>query len=290
MTALGLTEMARAKAKDYPAPKKRTYLGIAPADVAEIAVEAGVYGYEVEIAALEAGIWPKRYIRNYSSFNAQEQIALLQAHVVVVGLGGLGGLLVALLARMGIGRLTLVDFDRFDATNLNRQMLSSMDVLDESKAQTALKYVRSVNPSVHAEIFERSFDDSPENLTLLQNKTICADCLDNLKTRLELARACDKAGIPLVSASIGGFCGQLTVVHPGGEGLEAVYGFLDEGSNCEDSKGCEVDMGTPGPTAAAVSSLQAMEVAKVVMRKDTALKNAVVLLDFLSFNMQIIDL
>lgn len=290
MPALNLKEMAQAKAKNYPAPKKRTYLGLAPADVAEIAADAGVYGYEVEIAALEAGIWPQRYVRNYNSFSIGEQVALLRAHAVVVGLGGLGGLLVALLARMGVGRLTLVDFDRFDATNLNRQMLSSMAVLGESKARTALQYVRSVNPSVHAEIFERAFDDSSENLTLLQNKTICADCLDNLKTRMELARACDKAGIPLVSASIGGFCGQLTVVHPGGEGLEAVYGLLDEGSNCEDSKGCEVDMGTPGPTAATVASLQALEVAKVVVRKDTALKNSVVLFDFLSFNMQIIDL
>lgn len=285
-----IAEIVRACARDYPAPKKRTYPGISPGDVAAIAAETGVYGYEVETIALENGIWPQRYVRNTGSISSKEQIALLKAHVVVVGLGGLGGLLTALLARMGIGRLTLCDFDSFDATNLNRQMLSGMAVLGVSKAQTALEYVREVNPSVNADIYEKAFDSDSESLTLLQNKTICADCLDNLKTRMTLAQACNKAGIPLVSASIGGFCGQLTVVHPGGEGLEAVYGSLDEGCNSEDSKGCEVDMGTPGPTAAAVSSLQALEVAKVVMQKDTALKNSVVLFDFLSFNMQVIDL
>ena len=290
MTGANLTEMVQSRAKNYPAPKKRTYLGIAPDDVAAIALEAGVYGYEVEIAALKNGVWPQRYVRNTDSISTGEQIALLKAHVVVVGLGGLGGLLTALLARMGIGRLTLCDFDSFDATNLNRQMLSGMAVLGVSKAQTALEYVREVNPSVNAKIYEKAFDETSESLTLLQNKTICADCLDNLKTRMLLARACQKAGIPLVSASIGGFCGQLTVVHPGGEGLEAVYGSLDEGCDSEDSKGCEVDMGTPGPTAAAVSSLQALEVAKVIMRKNTALKNSVVLFDFSGFDMQVIDL
>lgn len=290
MVEARLVKMVRARAKNYPAPKKRVYQGITPGDVAAIAADIGVYGCEVEIAALENGIWPQRYVRNTGSISVEEQIALLKAHVVVVGLGGLGGLLTTLLARMGVGRLTLCDFDSFDVTNLNRQILSDMAVLGMSKAQTALACVHEVNPSVNVEIYEKAFDQSSESLTLLKNKTICADCLDNLKTRMILSQACNAAGIPLVSASIGGFCGQLTVVHPGGRGLEAVYGSLDENCDSEDSKGCEVEMGTPGPTAAAVSSLQAMEVAKVVMHKDTALKSSVVLFDFSVLNMQVIDL
>lgn len=285
-----LAAMVKKHAQEFPAPKKRTYLGLAPEMVAQIAAETQVCGYEVEIAALENGVWPQRYVRNKESFSAKDQLALLKAHVMVVGLGGLGGLLVSLLARMGVGRLTLLDCDVFEPTNLNRQMLSNMAALGQSKAQVALEHVNAVNPSVKVEIIERRFDDNSENLTLIENKTICADCLDNLKTRLQLANACQRANVPLVSASIGGFCGQLFTVYPGGEGLEAVYGNLDDGCDCEDSKGCEVEMGTPGPTAAAVSSLQAMEVAKIVMQKDQALKNRVLLLDFSDFNMQVIEI
>lgn len=290
MTMTKIAQWVKTLAKDYPGPGGATYLGIAPQDVAQIAAEADCFGYEVEIAALEANIWPQRYVRNTASISMAEQISLLKANVLVIGLGGLGGLLVSLLARMGVGRLTLVDFDHFDATNLNRQMLSNMDVLGQSKAKTALAHVKAVNPSVNTTIYEKAFDNSSINLTLFENRTICADCLDNLKNRLELAHACQTARVPLVSASVGGFCGQLTVIYPENGGLEAVYGLPETGCTCSNSKGLEVDAGTPGPTAAATASLQAMEIAKVIMQKNTTLKNSVVLFDFNTFSMQVVDL
>lgn len=280
--------MLEKAAQTFDGPKGTSYKGLSPQSVAETAALLDLPGYQVESTALANGIWPQRYVRNTSSFSAAEQISLLEAKVMIVGLGGLGGLVSTLLARVGVGRLVLVDFDVFDPTNLNRQTLSNVSVLGETKAGVARRQISDINPSVVVETYESPFGDNPESLALLNNITVCADCLDNVKTRLELARACRTAQVPLVSASIGGFCGNLTVFWPLGEGPEKLYGDT-EYATCDESKGCEVAAGTPGPTAAALASLQAMEVCKVIAKPGLALRNAVALLDFSTFDMQVIN-
>lgn len=285
-----LEMLALNAAAEYTGPGGVVYRGLGLKDVAEIAARAGVYGYEVEKAALQQGVWPRRYVRNTTSYSATEQIALLSARVMVVGLGGLGGQTAIQLARMGVGRLTLMDCDIFDETNLNRQMFSDTEAVGQTKTAVAQARIAGINPSIEVKVRHKAWESDMADLNLLKGHDVCVDCLDNLKTRMQLARACKEAEIPLVSASIGGFAGQLAVFWPSGEGPEAVFGAFDDGLSCEDSKGCEVDVGTPGPTAAAVASLQALEVGKVIAKPGTALHNAVLLLDFAGYTMQAIDL
>ena len=289
MNDFDLTALVNGAAAEYKGPGGTVYRGLTLQDVAEITAYAGAAAYEVEIAALKQGVWPRHYVRNTTSYSAAEQIALLSANVMIVGLGGLGGQTAIQLARMGVGRLTMMDCDVFDETNLNRQMLSVTETLGQPKVAAAHKTIAAVNPLVQIEVRHKAWESDMADLSLLRGHDVCVDCLDNLKTRVLLARACKEAGIPLVSASIGGFCGQLTVFWPSGEGPETVFGTFDDSLSREDSKGCEVSAGTPGPTAAAVASLQALEVGKVIAKPGTALHNAVLLLDFSGYNMQIID-
>lgn len=86
-----------------------------------------------------------RYLRNFDALTEEEFRALRAGRVLVVGCGGLGGHLIELLARLGVGSLTVVDGDVFEETNLNRQLLSTEALLGCSKAQAAADRVRAVN-------------------------------------------------------------------------------------------------------------------------------------------------
>ena len=86
-----------------------------------------------------------RYSRNFETLTPEDQDTLKQARVCILGLGGLGGGVCEMLARIGVGHLTLVDGDVFDATNLNRQLLSREDLIGESKAKAARDRVAAVN-------------------------------------------------------------------------------------------------------------------------------------------------
>ena len=111
-----------------------TILGMIP--VSRIAERFGIPGRDVEIAALERDIVPERYIRNMKSFSCQDQIRLLKARVFVAGAGGLGGAVVEILAREGIGHLTIADGDRFEESNFNRQFLCTRKSLGWFKAES----------------------------------------------------------------------------------------------------------------------------------------------------------
>ena len=97
--------------------------------------------------ALNAGICPYRYVRNRESISMEEQLQLSKSQVAVIGSGGLGGPILLLLARMGIGRLVAVDPDCFDETNLNRQALSSVPDLGRPKSEVAARVLKDVNPA-----------------------------------------------------------------------------------------------------------------------------------------------
>ena len=97
-------------------------------------------------AALDAGIYPHRYIRNRECISIEEQRQLVTLRVGVVGSGGLGGPVLLLLARMGIGYLVVVDHDCFDETNLNRQAFSSGPDLGQPKCEVAARVLEDINP------------------------------------------------------------------------------------------------------------------------------------------------
>ena len=103
---------------------------------------------EQSVAQLLAGNMPERYLRNLGTIGIAGQLALLNARVAVVGAGGLGGLVIELLARQGVGHLTVVDGDCFACHNLNRQILATEHTLGMNKALTAVSRVAEINPDV----------------------------------------------------------------------------------------------------------------------------------------------
>src|SRR5512136_2118445 len=111
-------------AESRVAPDGKTYLVISLKTTASISGAQSVPAKEVEITALKQGTVPCRYFRNVGTIGLDGQIKLLQSTVAVVGAGGLGGTVIELLARQGIGHLIIIDSDRFAEQNLNRQIMS----------------------------------------------------------------------------------------------------------------------------------------------------------------------
>ena len=102
----------------------------------------------------------ERYIRNIPAVSEEEQAALSGKRVLVVGCGGLGGCLIEHLARMGVGEITAVDGDAFEPSNLNRQLLSTQDLLGTGKALAAQARARAVNPEVTVRAVEAFLDET----------------------------------------------------------------------------------------------------------------------------------
>ena len=200
----------------------------------------------------------ERYLRNHDAISEADQATLAIDRVLVVGCGGLGGMVIECLARIGVGHLRVVDGDLFEATNLNRQLLSSSMNLGRPKTLAAKQRVMAVNPLVEVDAVQANL--TVENATsLLADCDVAVDCLDNIPSRLVLQEAAKNAGFPLVHGAVAGWIGQVCVIRPGEDLLSFLYGETLE------EQGEEVSAGTLSFTAAAVGALQAAEVVKLLL-------------------------
>ena len=138
-----------------------------------------------------------RYMRNIPALTEKECLLLKEKRILVVGCGGLGGHIIDMLARIGIGCLRVVDGDVFDATNLNRQLLSQVSLLGTSKAKAAAEHITRINPDIVVEVFDEFMTEANVQ-TLISGCDIVMDALDNVAGRRILAAACETANIPYV--------------------------------------------------------------------------------------------
>jgi molybdopterin/thiamine biosynthesis adenylyltransferase len=261
-------------AQDAAFPDKIPYRSLSVRQIQELAQQAGMSGREIELAALENGFVPERYARNMRTFSLADQAALLQSHAGVVGLGGLGGTVTEILARMGVGRLTLIDGDRFEDSNLNRQLLSSPANLSRPKADVAARRVRRINPSTDL-IAHACFLTAQNAVELLAGCHVVVDCLDNLRTRFEVEDACRLIGCPMVSAAVAGAAGHVTAIFPQDRGLRLVYGEPQS----LPLKGAETSLGTVPYSVAFLASLECAEVAKVLLGRGSLLRDKLLVAD-----------
>jgi len=242
--------------------------------VHELAAESGWPVREVELAALEAGIVPWRYVRNVGTIGLDGQAKLLRSAAAVVGLGGLGGFVAEALARMGVGRLILIDRDVFEEHNLNRQLLSGEANLGELKSESARQRVAEINSAVevtaHAAMLTR--ESLPQ---LLAGADVVVDALDRLPIRLVLQEGVQALGVPMVHGSIAGFLGQVMTIFPGDPGLQGLYGGADE----LPEQGLEAQLGTPAATPMAVAAWEAQEVVKILTGCGDVLRNRLLVMD-----------
>lgn len=266
-------------------PDGEIYIGIGTEAIKNLSLLFGIPGRELEITALENSIIPERYARNRKTFSAEEQIRLLQSAVTVVGLGGLGGTVVEILARAGVGKLRLIDGDCFEDSNLNRQLFSTLQSRGIPKADTAALRIAQINPSLTVEK-QAVFLNAENAPDLLKGSDAVADCLDSMKIRFVLESATKNACIPLISAAVAGTAGHVTVIFPEDRGLENIYGpaeFLEE-------KGSEQSLGCPAYAVFLLSSLEASEVIKILLNKKDTLRNRLLIADLRDNTFEIMNL
>lgn len=163
-----------------------------------------------------------RYLRNIPALTEEECDLLRRKQVLIVGCGGLGGNLISIFSRIGVGKLRIVDGDVFEATNLNRQLFSEIPVLGQNKASVAADRVARINPDITVEAVE-TFLTEENAAALLQDCNIVVDALDNIPSRRLLAAACEKAGLPLVYGAISGWVAQAALSLPGDKLMETLY-------------------------------------------------------------------
>ncbi|MBS1086917.1 HesA/MoeB/ThiF family protein [Gluconobacter sphaericus] len=215
-----------------------------------------------------------RYVRQTGLFPQGEadQKRLLEAHILVVGAGGLGATVLPALAGAGCGRMTVVDHDRVDESNLHRQTLFRMDDIGRFKAACVADRLSDLNPDCQivpvAERLEPTLARS-----LLTDVSVVVDAADSVAVTYMLSDLCVEAGLPLVSASVlgrsgyaGGFCGTAPDYRAVFPDLPAIL------PNCAEA-------GVMGPAVAALGAIQAQMVLSVLLETQPSPLGQVITLD-----------
>lgn len=224
----------------------------------------------------------KRYERNYSTISEEDMITLKNSKVLVIGCGGLGGYIIEMLTRIGLGHLTVVDGDVFDETNLNRQLYSTMANLGMSKSDAVKERVHQINPDTHLTAI--SIKLTHHNIgSIVKGHDVVIDAVDNITTRLLMETACREHGMPLIHGAIAGWYFQLSVIMPGDNLLSKIYGSSTE-------KGIESMLGNPSFTPAAAASFQVAECIKVLLNKELPLRGKLLYVDLLNNSFDILEI
>ena len=223
-----------------------------------------------------------RYSRNIRALSAAESESLRRKKVCLVGLGGLGGYVVEILARIGVLNITAVDYDVFEESNLNRQLFSTEALLGRPKTDGALERITQVNSGVRLNLVkEKLCEDNA--VGIVRGHDCVVDALDNIPARLILEDVCETLNIPLVHGSIAGWFGQAACIFPGDRLLRRVY------KNARTEKGVEKALGNLPFTASVIASLQAAEAVKILCGRQVV-RNALVQVDLLNSEFNVIDL
>jgi molybdopterin-synthase adenylyltransferase len=165
------------------------------------------------IEQIEGKSWPPGLSRNHPTLSAREQERLLASTAAVVGLGGLGGHLAILLTRAGVGHLVLADGDRYEPSNLNRQVLATTETLGQNKARVTADFCCSIHPGLRVTVQEEHFHPDRAG-PLLQGVDVVMDGLDSVPVRKTLFAAARSRKIPYIHGAVSGFSGQTSTFLP----------------------------------------------------------------------------
>lgn len=224
----------------------------------------------------------ERYSRHIllPEVGASGQEKLLDAKVLIVGAGGLGCPSALYLAAAGVGRIGVVDFDKVDASNLQRQILYATDDVGQYKVDVARERIRALNPDVQVDCIRERLDSS-NALDLFRQYDLVVDGTDNFATRYLVNDACVLAGTPNVYGSIFRFEGQVTVfAHPDGPCYRCLFPeppSPGEVPNCAEG-------GVLGVLPGMVGVAQATEAVKLILGQGRPLLNRLLIYDALQMD------
>jgi molybdopterin/thiamine biosynthesis adenylyltransferase len=229
--------------------------------------------WEAQDAALRQGLILERYLSHGDSLDLAQQVRLCEARVLVCGCGGLGGVLINLLARAGVGFLRLVDGDVFAPANLNRQWFCDTASLGLPKAQVCAARLQDLNPFTRVEAINEPLIEG-NALALMANIDLALDALDNIAGRLILGRMARECQIPFIHAAVAGWCGQVSTFLPDSRRrLTDIYGGRQERDVAE------MATGIIGTTATLLGSLQAAEAIRLLIGQPPAYADGLFYLD-----------
>ena len=222
-----------------------------------------------------------RYSRHIllDELGVEGQNTLLSSRALIVGAGGLGSPVALYLGSAGVGRITVVDDDRVDATNLQRQIAHTLARVGQYKAHSVQQAVAAINPDVEV-IAVTTRADAAVLDEHVRQADVVLDCTDNFATRQEINRACVKHRKPLVSGAAIRFDGQVTVYDPR-QSTSPCYACVFPPTETVQEAQCAT-MGVFAPLVGIVGTVQAAEALKLVIGCGESLAGKLLLLDGLA--------
>jgi molybdopterin-synthase adenylyltransferase len=212
------------------------------------------------------------------SIGEDGQNRLKNAHVIIIGVGGLGCTSACYLTAAGIGNITLVDFDTVELSDLNRQILYQTGDIGKKKALTARKRLLKLNPLINIQAINKKISEN-NIASIIGDAQVVIDGLDNMKSRLILNAECVKKHIPLIYGGISRLRGMATTIIPGKTPcLSCLY---NEGIG---------GIGVLGSTAAIIANIQVLEAVKLIIGLKPALEGRLLMFNGDEMKLKFLDI
>ncbi|TCB57366.1 HesA/MoeB/ThiF family protein [Acinetobacter terrestris] len=236
---------------------------------------------DLELSDEEMHLYSRQILLEGWDIEAQEKLKL--ANVLIVGCGGIGCTTAELLARAGVGQITLIDADTIEMSNLQRQIAYVEENIGFYKSEILAKRLQQINPHIRVEFQTVKLDESNAE-ALISAQDLVLDGCDNFTTRYLVNQTCKQFNVPLISASAIGFQGQLFMV----EGESACYECLfPKEQHANENLRC-ADSGVLATTPNVMASLQAHHALLYLGLCKTPLKQKLMLWDGLSMRQRLL--
>jgi adenylyltransferase/sulfurtransferase len=222
----------------------------------------------------------KRYERQIRVFGADGQERLKNAKVFVAGAGGLGSAISIYLAAAGIGRIRIVDHEKIELSNLNRQILHCDEDVGREKAASAEEKLKKINPDVSLEAISETIEEN-NVLELVDDFDLIVDAMDNFHTRYLLNRTAIVKNIPFFHGAINGLYGQATTIIPGKTAcLRCIFPEPPP----------SMTFPVVGATCGVIGCIQVTEILKYIVKMGSSLENRLLLWDGLNAKIDEIEI
>ncbi len=197
-----------------------------------------------------------------------DQEKLRKATVTIIGIGGIGSNAAVYLARAGVGKLRLIDYQKVEPSNLNRQVLYEEEDIGKYKVKVAKEKLKGINSDVQVETFRKEITCERDATELLEG--IVIDGLDNFETRMIVNKVCCLKGLPFIHGAVEGFEGRVMTVLPGHACLKCLY---------VRTPNIKIDTDIIGTAAGIVGCLQANEAIKIICNLGNLLVDKLLVID-----------
>ena len=228
-----------------------------------------------------------RYARQIrlSQIGEQGQQAILDASVLIVGVGGLGSPAAMYLAAAGIGKLVLSDFDIVETSNLQRQIIHRNAAVGENKVDSARHTIQALNPGCEVEVIGYQLE-ADELKQAIDSVDIVLDCSDNYPTRFEVNRYCVETATPLVTGAAIRLEGQIMNYQPAANSscYQCLYAHA-----YGNEESCELE-GVLGPVVGVIGTMQAVQTLLILAGQGEEMANRLLLFDALAMQWQSVNL